>query len=237
MIHPEECPTGVEANEAIRCRRVRPDGTVLEFGTLRFDPAQRSGLLTQASVLAQHAHADQSSPVFRGVMVRESVLCQTLAPPPPDVANVPPEPDPDATTRERFAEHTSNPECATCHSLIDGIGFGFENYDGLGAFRTMENDIPVDASGEVVGSADADGKFDGVVELAARLAKSDEVRACVNKQWFRFAFGRLETKDDQASMDAAYQRFGDTDWDVRELVLAIVDTDAFAWRRTTEGSK
>ncbi|MEJ7734781.1 MAG: DUF1592 domain-containing protein [Polyangiaceae bacterium] len=201
------------------------------------DPAQRSGLLTQASVLAQHAHADQSSPVFRGVMVRESVLCQTLAPPPPDVANVPPEPDPDATTRERFAEHTSNPACATCHTLIDGIGFGFENYDGLGAFRTMENDIPVDASGEVVGSADVDGKFDGVVELAARLAKSDEVRACVNKQWFRFAFGRLETKDDQESMDAAYQRFGDTDWDVRELVLAIVDTDAFAWRRTTEGSK
>lgn len=197
------------------------------------DPEQRSGLLTQASVLAQHAHADQSSPVFRGVVVRESVLCQTLPPPPPDVANVPPEPDPNATTRERFAEHTSNPACASCHSLIDGIGFGFENYDGLGAFRTLENELPVDASGELLGTKDADGKFDGVVELSARLAKSDEVRSCVSKQWFRFAFGRLETKQDQGSVDAALQRFGEADWDVRELVLAIVDTEAFAWRRAS----
>jgi hypothetical protein len=198
------------------------------------DPEERAGLLTHASVLAKHAHADQSSPVFRGVLVRERLLCQTLPPPPPDVANVPPEPDPDATTRERFAEHTQNPACSGCHTLIDGIGFGFENYDGIGTFRTMENGLAVDATGEVLSTDIADGKFDGVVELAAMLAESDEVRQCVAKQWFRFAYGRLETEHDVPSMDAAYDDFASAGFDVRQLLLAIVSTDAFRHRRLQE---
>src|SRR5215207_3971215 len=82
------------------------------------DPMQRAGLLTQASVLARHAHADQSSPVHRGKLVRENILCTPLAPPPPEVDVIPPALDPNATTRERFDQHRSDPSCAACHNLI-----------------------------------------------------------------------------------------------------------------------
>ena len=195
------------------------------------DPTQRAGLLTQAGVMARHAHADQTSPVHRGVLVRTNFLCQTLPPPPPEVDNAPPDPDPNATTRERFAEHTADPACAGCHVLIDSLGFGLENYDGVGAFRTMEGDLPVDASGEVV-SADVTGEFDGGVELAAMLAQSDDVRACVAQQWFRFAFARTATDRDDCSMEQINTAFAEADYDVRVLLRGIALSDAFRHRRT-----
>jgi hypothetical protein len=200
------------------------------------DPAQRSGLLTQASLLARHAHADQTSPVHRGQLVRENFLCTPLPPPPPDVDNVPPDPAPGSTTRERFAEHTANPSCAGCHVLIDGLGFGFEAYDGVGAFRELDENLPVDASGEVVGTDDIDGEFDGAVELAAKLADSTQVQACVAQQWFRFSLGRLETDDDQCAFDHMQEAFDASDHDVRALVKTIVFSDSFRFRRVDETS-
>src|SRR5690606_5705558 len=92
-------------------------------------PAGRhAGLLAQASVLSAHAHSDQTSPVRRGVFVRTRLLCQPLAPPPPNAGGVP-EVDPSATTRERFNQHSSDPTCNGCHKNIDPIGFGFEGFD------------------------------------------------------------------------------------------------------------
>ena len=181
--------------------------------------------------MAKHAHADQTSPVHRGVLVRQNFFCQTLPPPPADVDNAPPDPDPNATTRERFAEHTENPECAGCHVLIDGLGFGLENYDGVGAFRTMEGDLPVDASGSING-ADVEGDFDGGVELAAMLAQSDDVRECVAEQWFRFAFARTSTDADDCSMEQIGLAFAEADYDVRVLLRGIALSDAFRHRRT-----
>ncbi len=192
---------------------------------------QRAGLLTQPAVMARHAHADQTSPVHRGQMVRENVLCQLLPPPPPEVDNVPPNPDPDATTRERFEAHSEVDQCRECHVLIDGIGFGFENYDATGAFRTMEGDLPVDASGEIVGTDDSNGTFDGAVELAQILATSEEVRRCTSQQWFNFALGRVQGEEDSCSTEQIHQAFVDSDYDVRELILTIVTTDAFRLRK------
>jgi hypothetical protein len=192
---------------------------------------ERAGLLTQASLLARHAHADQTSPVHRGKLVRENFLCTPLPPPPGDVDNVPPDPTPGATTRQRFAEHVEDPACAGCHVLIDGLGFGFEGYDGIGAFRTMEEGQAVDASGEVVGTDDIDGPFVGAVELAAKLAESDQVRACVATQWFRYALGRIDTGDDQCAFDHMNEAFAASDYDVRELVKTIVLSDSFRFRR------
>jgi hypothetical protein len=203
---------------------------------LELDAAERAGLLTHAGFLARFAHTNQTSPVHRGVVIRTNVLCQQLPPVPEDVDNTPPDPAPDATTRERFAEHTSNPECAACHVLIDGIGFGFEHYDAVGAFRTMEGTLPVDASGNLLAVSDIpEGEFDGAIELSAMLAQSEEVRRCVAQQWFNFGMGRVQGDEDDCSTDQIYERFEASEWNVRELMLAVVETAAFRYRRLEEG--
>jgi hypothetical protein len=195
------------------------------------DPTQRAGLLTQASVLATHAHADQSSPVHRGVLVREHLLCEPLAPPPPDVDLVPPELDPTASTRERFEQHRTDPACFGCHNLIDPLGFGFEHYDGMGAYRLVEAGKPIDASGEVVGGDAPDTTFDGAIELGQMLADSEQVRTCVAQQWFVYGFGRTRGEGDDCSFDAMYSAFAASDYDIRELLVAMVTTDSFRHRR------
>lgn len=193
------------------------------------DPAQRAGLLTQASFLATHAHHNQTAPIHRGVVVLTELLCQPPPPPPPDVNATPPDPVPGSTTREIFEQQTAEPYCAGCHKLINGIGLGFEGYDAIGAFREVENGLPVDQSGEVVGT-DVAGTFDGAVELAHKLAESQQVRDCVATQWFRYSLGRLEGSADECTLGELRQSFADSDYDVRELMLALVQTDAFRYR-------
>ncbi len=193
-------------------------------------PDRRMGLLTQASVLARHAHANQTSPVHRGRLVRENLLCQPLPPPPPEVDNVPPSPDPDATTRERFEQHRADPSCSGCHQLIDPIGFTFEHYDGMGAWRDLEAGKAVDASGELI-STDVDGPIDGVIDLANKLAESDDVERCVTRQWFRFATGRNETAEDACANEALDTTFVESGGDVRVLIRDLVASDSFRFRR------
>lgn len=197
---------------------------------VELDPEQRAGLITQASFLAAHALTNQSGPIQRGVEIRNQFFCDPPPPPPPDANVEPPAPDPDATTRELFEQHTADPTCASCHVLIDGIGLGMENYDGVGRHRTMENGKAVDASGEVL-ATDVDGTFDGGVELAHRLAHSEQVRECVARQWFRFALGRLESDQDTCSLDTLHTAFSESDSDVRALLVQLVRTDAFRYRR------
>lgn len=195
------------------------------------DPSQRAGLLTHASVLAAHAHANQSSPVSRGVIVRKNLLCQPLPDPPPDVNNTPPDPKPNLTTRERFSIHQQNPACSGCHLLIDELGFGFENYDGIGVYRRTESGKPVDARGKIVATQDIDGDFVGAVELAQRLARSRQVRECVTKQWFRYALGRMESEADACTVHRLLEAFEGARQDVRALLAALAGSDAFRYRR------
>ena len=198
---------------------------------------QRAGLLTQPGMMARHAHANQTSPVHRGQVVRERLLlCGPLPPPPPDVDNVPPDPEPGSTTRERFEEHRANPSCSGCHNLIDGVGFGFEGYDGMGVFRTMDGGLPVDASGEILGTSDVDGTFDGAVELSQRLSGSDDVRSCVARQWFRYSLGRMDADEDVCANDELLDRFADSGYHLRTLVHEVVQSDAFRYRRTADES-
>ncbi|MEM6992318.1 MAG: DUF1592 domain-containing protein, partial [Myxococcota bacterium] len=190
------------------------------------DPAERAGLLTQPAFLTAHALPNASGPIQRGVELRTNVLCAPPPPAPDDADVSPPTIDPNATTREAFEQHVADPSCAGCHQFIDGIGLGFEAYDGIGAFRTTENGLPVDATGAIFGT-DVDGEFDGAVELAHRLADSQQVRECVSRQWFRFAFGRLEQVEDQCSVQSLNEAFAESNYDVRALLLQIVQTDAF----------
>src|SRR5690606_30258422 len=159
-------------------------------------PSRRAGILTTAALMATHAKADQSSPVFRGKTAREQVMCETLPLPPNDRVMEAPPVDPEKTTREQYEEVGNNRECAYCHALMNPVGFGFENYDALGRWRDTQNDKPIDATGEIIASygGELDGTFDGAVELANKLAESDQVASCVASQWFRFSYNRTVTE-------------------------------------------
>lgn len=200
------------------------------FELVSLDPTRRAGILTHASLLAVNAKQNQSSPVHRGKFVREMLLCQTLPPPPNNVLIKAPEVKPGSTTRERFSQHSTDPTCASCHRLMDPIGFGFEHYDGIGRWRSMDQGLPVDASGEVLDTEDADGKFDGVVELAARLAESEQVRNCVATQWFRFGYGRSEQDADRCVVADLQRAFEASGGNIKELLVALTQTSAFRFR-------
>jgi hypothetical protein len=204
-----------------------PTGDAFEL--VELDAGQRAGFLTHASLLAVHAKPNQSSPVHRGKFVREQLLCQILQPPPPDLMVEAPEVDPTATTREQFAEHSTNPACSGCHQLMDPIGFGFEHYDGIGKWRDLDHGIEVDASGELV-QTDIDGEFDGAVELAQKLAQSEQVRECVATQWFRFGYGRAEQPEDACNLERVQTAFATANYDIKELLVALTQTDAFMYR-------
>jgi len=200
-----------------------------EWVPVELDPSKYAGFLTQAGLLALHAKPDRSSPIHRGKFVREVLLCQS-PPPPPDVVPEAPSVDESKTTREQFTQHSEDDLCAGCHQLMDPIGFGFEHFDGIGRYRETEWGLAIDASGELLGT-DVDGPYDGVVELASRLAASDQVKDCIVRQWFRFGYGRVETSADACSLDTIRQAFAAADYHVEELIVALTMTDAFRYRR------
>jgi hypothetical protein len=199
-------------------------------------PDERSGLLTQPAIMALFAHADQSAPVLRGSFVRERILCLAVEPPPPTVNNTPPVVDPNSTTRERFAQHTANENCAGCHIAIDNTGFGFERYDQFGRYRAQENGLDVDESGEMIDSCDAslEGRFSGAAELSRRIARSALTRNCLATQWYRYAMGRIEGPDDTCSLDGVKERFSAANGEFKELLVAIALSENFRYRPAQE---
>jgi hypothetical protein len=201
-------------------------------GFIAVEDENRAGILTQPGLMALLAHADQSAPVQRGKFVREQLLCKPLPPPPPDVDTTPPDPDPSATTRERFRQHSADQRCATCHSLLEGVGFGLEAYDWLGRYRTEEYGLPIDATGNLLNSGDptVDGAFDGAQELSDKLANSAQVSACLATQWFRYGMGRGEQTEDVCSLDQIKADFAATGGDFRELLVSMATSDAFRYR-------
>jgi hypothetical protein len=192
-----------------------------------------SGLLTLPAFLSLLAKPDSSSPIYRGKFVREEMLCQLL-PPPPAIVPEPPAVQAGVSTRERFKQHEADPSCSGCHQQIDPIGLGFENYDALGHFRSMDSGQPVDASGEVRDPADIAGKFNGVVELGQKLAASKGVQECMARQWFRFTLSRFEQEVDACSMSAIVTKFRTDDASLNSLPLALIQSDAFLYRHPND---
>jgi len=206
------------------------------FVKLMLDPTQRAGLLTQGTFLAAHAGPDQTSPVQRGKFVREQVLCQTVAPPPNNLVIMPPKVDQTSSTRDRFKQHEmTGSSCAACHALMDPLGFGFEHYDPIGQWRTVDGPSTVDASGMVTGT-DVDGPYDGAVALMTKLSASQQVANCVATQWFRFATGRTETTADMCTLQTIQKQFSSSQADMRTLPVAIATSDAFRYRTPSAGS-
>jgi hypothetical protein len=192
-------------------------------------PEARSGLLGHASVLASTAHSDQTSPVRRGLFVRERLLCQSLGTPPAEAGGVP-DVDPNATTIERFSQHADDPVCAGCHQYIDPIGFGFERFDALGAWRTTENGAPIPPEGSVVGvdriGDDQVGDFTDLGGLATVLADSTAAPTCFAEETTRFALGREVLFGQQCAVQGLGAAFAEAG-NVQELLIAIASSDVF----------
>jgi hypothetical protein len=202
--------------------------------SVTLDNHQRAGLFTQAAFLAAQGAEAGSHPVRRGKVVAQRLLCQEL---PPQPANVPPvKPEaPNLSTRDRFADHATNPCAAACHGLLDPPGFAFEHYDGIGAWRDMDGGKPVDASGKLQQTLDGPLSFTSAIDMMGQLAASTDVHACVTRQWLRFALGRHEQDEEEGSLAAGYDAFVKSSFDLRELVVALAQSNTFRFRRPTEG--
>ena len=224
-----------------------------DFDRVRFPPASdRAGILGQSLFLALTAKPEESSPTARGLFVREQFLCQHVPDPPAGVnTNLPPfsEAKPQ-TNRDRMSEHATNASCATCHRLIDPIGFGLEKFDAVGARRekfsltfgaTREDgspigqpktvDLGIDSSGYVAGLPDS--QFNSPAQLGAVLARSEQCQECVAKQYFRYIAGRLETPADRPVIHKLLDDFQKSQFRFKELIVSLLLEREFPNRRGT----
>ncbi|MBX7079642.1 MAG: DUF1592 domain-containing protein [Nannocystaceae bacterium] len=198
------------------------------------DAAQRAGVLTLPLVLTGHATQLGSSTTHRGKMVRTRLFCQEIPPPPPGAAAQAPELPADATERERAQALLDNPQCGGCHSQMDGIGFGFEHFDAIGRWRdSYASGAPVDASGVLVSPPPgiAEGDFVGAVELASRLAESDEIAGCYARHFTHHAHAAAPTTAvEQCAAEDLAARFVEAGGDLPTLVAELVASDGFRYR-------
>lgn len=203
-------------------------------GRVDLSNTARQGLLTQAGVMAVKGNSYRTSPVRRGEFVLNRMLCRAVPPPPPNVVPDLPPPDPNLTLREQMAAHRADPTCASCHQVMDALGFAFEHFDGAGKYRDTDQGLPVDASGSVV----LDGNeiaFQNAAELTQALAGANEVSTCFAKQWLRYAIDRFEQPADAAAVEHLARYLSDTGSNAPELMVEITRTLPFSHRAPAEG--
>ena len=211
----------------------KPAGAA-DWQKVELDPTQRAGILTQGSLLASQAHADKTSFILRGKLIREAIFCTPIPPPPPNAANDEVMLPATATAKERAEAHRSKPECANCHALFDPLGFAFENYDAAGRYRKTEvGGQPIDARVDVTNTSKLDGPVANAVELAKKIATADEVKDCVARQWMRFALGREDATEDTNSLMQARQSFRGSG-KIQDLVGALARSDSFRYQRVSQ---
>jgi hypothetical protein len=199
-----------------------------EFRQVKLPDGRRGGVLTMASTLTVTSNPTRTSPVKRGKWVLENILGTPPPPPAPDVPELPPTGQLKGTLREQMEQHRANPSCATCHARLDPLGFGLENFDGIGGWRMEDNKKPIDPSGVLPGGE----KFAGPAELRkVLLGKADLFRRCLAEKLLTFGLGRGLEYYDKCALDeivAASRANNDT---FSALVLAIVKSDPFQKRK------
>jgi mono/diheme cytochrome c family protein len=196
-------------------------------------PANRGGILTQASVLALASNATRTSPVKRGKFVLEQILHSPPPPPPPelDIPELEAQRQLKGTLRQQMEQHRDNPVCASCHKRMDPIGFAFENFDAVGVWRDKDGAAAVDASGVL-----PDGrKFDGPAGLKKILRDDKDVFVrCVTEQMLTYALGRGLEPYDRRAVNRIVEALGKENDKFSTLLIEIVTSDPFQ-KRTTPG--
>jgi hypothetical protein len=206
----------------------------------------RPGILTNGGVMATQAHSTLPSLVLRGKLVRENVLCDPIAAPPPNVPNpVSSPPDGGTTTSDLLLQHMKKGTfCPSCHQSMDPIGTAFGNFDASGQYQSTDANgfpgsfPPIDSSGQFMPSAlmmppdpnPLSSSFQTVTDFANQLAGSTQGQQCLALQELRYALGRLETANDACSAQQALAAFSSKNLKIQELLLAIVQTDAMRYR-------
>ncbi len=189
------------------------------------DGDPRAGLLTQASLLAQHSHPGRTSPTLRGLALGEIFLCEKVPAPPANVnfAVVQDVNNPTLkTTRERLKAHLDDEECASCHKRTDPMGLGLEQFDGAGQFRTVEHDATIDVSGDFEARA-----FNGASALGQLFHDSSRVNACFVETAWRYANGRNPAASDRATIERLTTAFGSDNYRVTALMRRIALDPSF----------
>jgi hypothetical protein len=212
--------------------RVAGDGPIPGSSAI----TDRVGILNQAAFLVTYANAHESHPIFRGVALARRVTCYNLDSPASfNVEVVPPAPDPTKTTRERFDVHVADPICEGCHDIIDPLGFPFEEFDGMGAYRTEENGQRIDSSSVVAMGMDFDGPYASSNELAAALAESRAVRTCFARFMYRAGAAtgdQAATPGEQDFVDQWQANPAAAAGNIVETLVAYVKNPGFVLRST-----
>jgi cytochrome c5 len=190
---------------------------------------QRSGILTQASVLTVSSYTTRTSPVLRGKWILENILNAPPPPPPPGVPNLDEAKiGSSATLRQQLEEHRNNATCASCHARMDPLGFGLENFDAIGAWRTQDGKFPVDTSGQL-----PDGRsFQGPEELKAILRADREAFAeCLTEKLLTYGLGRGLERYDRPVVKKIARSVAVNNYRFSSLVLEIAKSMPFQMRR------
>ena len=186
------------------------------------EDSHRAGLLTQMSFLAGFSHSGRSSPTLRGQALRELLLCQAVPEPPANVDFSLVENTSEGTVRDRLTAHRKNVVCAGCHRRTDPIGLTLENFDGVGAYRTTENGVPIDVSGELDGT-----KVSGPVSLGEAVSRHPALPRCLARRVSEYALRRPLTNDDLSWAMEMASRFAAEGYRVPALFRAVATSDTF----------
>ncbi len=200
-----------------------------EFRRVSLTGEERSGILTQASVLTVSSYPNRTSPVIRGKWVLDNLL---NAPPPPPPPNVPSLDESgigvNATVRQQFEAHRADPVCASCHLRMDPIGFGLDNYDAIGRWRTHEGKFPVDAGGTMPGGK----SFTGPAELKAILKSNPaSFTRALTEKLLTYALGRGLERYDRPAVDLICRHVVENKYRFSSLIMGIVQSMPFEMRR------
>ena len=194
------------------------------FGSIMLpDDGPRKGFLGHVSFLALQSHSTGTSATLRGMYVRQKFLCQEIPPPPADVDTSIPEADAESPTlRERIQSHLTDPSCATCHNFMDLLGLGFEQFDGIGRYRTTENDALIDPSGSL-----DDKDFVDALDLSEKLAAHDRFSPCMTQQLFQYTTGHHHEDGEEEYLEWLSEQFIESEYSYIDLVRTLVLSDAF----------
>jgi hypothetical protein len=225
------------ANARLAEHYALPGGLDNELRKVSLGPEDpRFGLLTLGSVLTVTSTPIRTSPVKRGVWILEQLLCSEPPPPPPGVEGLLEGDMSSGSLRAQLERHREDPACASCHNLMDPLGLGLEHYDAIGAFRTEDRGVPVDASGQLIdGQAFVDGR-----EMAALIQQDERHDRCVVEKVFTYALGRPVAATEEPFVEAIATAYAQSGSQLPELIKLIVTSEPFRTRRgtgTTEASQ